>query len=849
MSLAPLLLLRVALEPFEALAPLASPTACRALERLALHTAAVEAEAGELSQALFEAAGKWPDRKGMLVALRRAVHQGRPLGSPAGKAAAYLPAGLAERLAGLEARRRELSEEHARYRERFRADLDRSRRALVALCRQPRFALAIRLVGRSLFTRLQGFAPAGEFRRHDERHALGKLAAYAARFAAKTSPNSVFCATALAGWGGARVRGENSLARLDALLSVAEARKVAACLAVDGELAPAVTPRPNPTLRGTAGGGWTFWRPVSPRDEGDEEVRCEVGGQPMVDLLLEPMRNGSPSPRLPELLAALARKSGFAVEDLAGFLGELAGRGLLAAEVEIPYNCRRPLAYVAGRARGAGLTPPWLVPVEALEERVDRLAGLADDAKVAELAAIESALDALPHVRPLRGDELFRFDAATALEVALPRAVLTDLRTFVGRYARLFGALYPEPVLRRQWGRPFLARFPADTDVELLDLYHGVFEPRFGPRPLTFPDPPPETMEIFARVQGFFADKARVAHELGADEVELTDGDWETLFAGLPAEPRWSAGALFQVGARDAAAIEAGELRLAINALFPAGIALARFAHLHGDGGLDEAIPREVRAAWSPLERAGAVLAEITFTHPGRTANAGLRPALFPYEIELPGEAVSPGATAIPLNDLVVRWDSGEERFRLRSLALGAEVLPVISSGINPEGFVSFLVQIGRQGLQPLAHFPGFGVPGLSAWPRFVTGRTVLFRRSWSFLPEDGPAFPDPALERRDPDAAAADFFLALDRWRRRSRLPRHVFVHTGLDPKPFYADLESALSAELLRRALQGRAMPGEERPEFFVTEMLPAPDEMWIGDGRGHYAGEFLVQLRNPD
>jgi len=31
-------------------------------------------------------------------------------------------------------------------------------------------------------------------------------------------------------------------------------------------------------------------------------------------------------------------------------------------------------------------------------------------------------------------------------------------------------------------------------------------------------------------------------------------------------------------------------------------------------------------------------------------------------------------------------------------------------------------------------------------------------------------------------------------------------------------------------------------------VTEMLPAPDELWVRDEAGAYASEFLVQMEGP-
>ena len=111
---------------------------------------------------------------------------------------------------------------------------------------------------------------------------------------------------------------------------------------------------------------------------------------------------------------------------------------------------------------------------------------------------------------------------------------------------------------------------------------------------------------------------------------------------------------------------------------------------------------------WRPLAREGDLFAEVTYNHYGRSANAGLRPVLFRHEIELPGDKGSPGVEALPLNDLVVRYDSASKRLVLRSLSRRFEVIPVLSSGVNPVGFVSDLVHIGRQGWQNVGYLPGF---------------------------------------------------------------------------------------------------------------------------------------------
>ena len=179
--------------------------------------------------------------------------------------------------------------------------------------------------------------------------------------------------------------------------------------------------------------------------------------------------------------------------------------------------------------------------------------------------------------------------------------------------------------------------------------------------------------------------------------------------------------------------------------------------------------------------------------------------------------------------DLTARWDSGARRFVLRSTSRDLEILPVISSGISPEGIISFLTMAGSQGLQPLGFFPGFDVPSITRWPRFTFGNVVVFRRRWVFRPEEMPA-----------GKSVEEHYVATQRWRREQRLPRHVFLHSDTETKPFYADLGSVAWVDLFRRALDATS-------RVHVSEMLPGPDDLWVRDSRGRYASEFLVHLDN--
>jgi hypothetical protein len=396
-------------------------------------------------------------------------------------------------------------------------------------------------------------------------------------------------------------------------------------------------------------------------------------------------------------------------------------------------------------------------------------------------------LEDLPHTRPLHLDELYRLDTASALRLRLPERMLEEVRSGLAPYVRLFSAVYPERIYRTSMASRFLQFFQPEHRRQHVGVYHGVFEPPDNKRrPIAFPDPPAAPFMALerkmrrglVRAREHFARRAREAGP--GEELRIDEGEIREVVGDCP-EPRWSCGALFQVAAADPESILRGEYRLVLSALLHgAGLALARFTHLLGGDATDQnPIVRELRRGWSCLERPGTILAELTYNHNYRTANAGLRPSIFRrHEIELPGEKASAGAEVIPLRELTVRWDTSQERFVLRWTRDGSEVIPVINSGVNPVGVIQFLVNIGQQGLQPLGYFPGFRAVGITRWPRVVCEKVVVFRERWVFPPGDWPVAPRKGFrcgdlvpsKCRDGGAAAACRGIFINRWRIRSR-------------------------------------------------------------------------------
>jgi len=869
-----LAILRISTLPIGTLAPFRSGPAVEAAAAILRVEADLGAGRESLEEALHAAAGGKPDEgdadraraRLAVIALKRSVHNGRPLRDEAiASATPLLPPGVEGRLRAHEGLRSGRASGLEAFRRAFDEDLDRARRELLERTASPLVREGIRLASRSLLSRLRalgGRAPRDWG--HDERHVGAKGLAYLARFCTKTSPNGLFCATALAGIGGGElsIEGSPRIDRVDVIFNIFEAGKITSCLGAVPEVEAAIVPRPNSTLREEAG-AWTFWKFASSRNPTEEETLCRVKENPILRLFIEEAGRGGLG--APALIDAVAARCDVDRADLGGFYQGLVTRGILVAEIEVPYNERRPLRFLSGACRASSCAPAWLPEIERIESEVDRLPAIDSSARIEAMDRIGESMERLPHTRPLTQDELFRLDAASALKVGLPDRVLGDLHESMSLYARLFAAMYPASNYERIFTRSFLAKHPADTDVNFLELYRGFVDPKEGDRPAAFPDPsrtaPPgsdvaRAAAVLKGIRDLLIEAARDHDERAGDgrgrpsseggagaEVEITGGFVQSLLGDAP-EPRWSGGVLFQIAAPDPGAIRDGRYRLVLSSVFNgAGLAQSRFAHLHGGGASSGMNPivRELRRAWACVEHEGALVAEISYNHHARTSNAGLRPSIFTHEIEMPGEKASPGATVIALKDLAVRYDSAAARFVMTWIPKGAEVIPVITSGVNPVGITSFMVTAGYQGIQPVGYFPGFDVEGIKHWPRVRCGPLVLFREQWVFRQEDWPASPAPG----DPSPDAS-FFLGAARWRARHRLPRHVFVHTSEEPKPRYVDLEAPLFVDLLRRSVA--ALAGNSSGTLHVSEMYPGPEDLWIGDERGRFATEFLVQIQGP-
>ncbi len=835
-ELSPHVLVRVACAPFESLGVFGAGTPATWLDLL-------DAAEGEWADArttlevsLFALAGPPVEEaeraraRFALLALRREVHAGRAADSP--RLAALVESGdlgadVVQRWVLASAFRPRTLAAAAGF---IAAADDRDRVAVIVRLSDPLLREGLRLVGRSLAARAERLVQRDRSRwRASDRQASATVLEYMARMATKTSPNGVFCATALGGWSEvAHAEGAARPARVVARLNIAEARKLAVPLLRDPVFAGAPVGL-NPSLL-REGDGWSWWREAAADDPQALEQRARVRTTPLLEALIAHLEALDEVDRA-ALIAWAGKRAG---PNAAAWIECLLTAGLLVDGRGIPHLEPRPLRWLAAAAVRAAaeagpdsVTPAWVPLVEQLEARVDAIEHASSSA--GRMRAYDEVLAAAAHLsveRTLDEDALVRIDCAAPLEVTLPHAVGEEIRRVLPRYARLFAALYPPAVRLAPYRSRFLARYPADQDVLLAELFHGVFDDLGAFARSSYPDPariaaagePDEEVrqagEAHVRFRRFFAERCG-----GADELELEDADWEYLAGSAPA-PAFSCGLLFQL-----VPLADGE-RVVWNGIYGPGLAVSRLAALH------PALARVAPEGWAPLVPPGSVPAEIPYGHAGRTANAGLRPSVFPDEIALPGETPTPGARTFPLSDLLMRYDSATRRFALRSRRHRVAVVPVLTSGLSPEGFVSFLVAVGQQDAPPLALFPDFDDGRIGAAPRIVSGRTVLFRRRWSLAPDEVRA----VLLGGD----RLDRLRRLRRWARERSLPPRVFASTVGAPKPRFVHLESPTFLHVLEElAVEGTPL--------VLREMLPAPEDAWFRDAEGSYAIEFLAHVRD--
>lgn len=143
---------------------------------------------------------------------------------------------------------------------------------------------------------------------------------------------------------------------------------------------------------------------------------------------------------------------------------------------------------------------------------------------------------------------------------------------------------------------------------------------------------------------------------------------------------------------------------------------------------------------------------------------------------------------------------------------------------------------------ETLSTITGHGMEFMEAsahTPRISLDQLVICRESWRF-----PAAELAFIHEDD----AQQRFLGFRRWKLAHAMPRFVFAKVPVEVKPFYVDFESPVYLEILAKKIRKNLTSDRAQEPVVVTEMLPAPHELWLPDDQGRrYTSELRIVARD--
>ncbi|MER5360753.1 lantibiotic dehydratase [Streptomyces sp. NPDC002785] len=846
--------------PVSTLEDMRSPELWRRVEAMRAAGQWLARTAARLSDQLHEEVGRAGPAKPVLVALRRAVHNGRPLTDRLwnGEVRALLPEPLVAEVeewrrlrAGLPAARDGLDEL-----------IDHQARSQGALLRKaaadPGFQYGLALSSPVLLAEVRKWLAHPDERPPGRSLAL-RLVIYLARVTMKTSPFSTFTVSGLGSWD--RVPVERSR---PAVVTVAEAnvwvvQQIVRALEGHPELLGRRRLRLNPSAT-LVGDRWEF---LGPQDA--EEPLRSLPATAAVRMCVTVVREGRPTRE--ETARIIAGRTGNSPAKAATYLERLVELGLV--EVERPFADQCPDHVAALRGLLAGASSPELVAIDrelaALSGLVAGYPGLTDPAD--RTGAVEAVNGCLRRIRDLLGpDRLMLPTKNSVIENALLaepfpgpdraawRPVLRDLDALRRCWAVLDPALPGRIALADLFAErigpgsavPFLAFhrmvqgwLRSDPELSAL-LSVGVHGYRAMHRHRL-----PRIREL-AAVRDALCEVVGSAPPDGNGIVRIAA---DQLLAVAADRPVW-------MGAPDSVAFYGQPLdgpdgpAFVVNAVNSGhGRGRDRIRRLLTQAGADALRDTVVDTA-PPLP---GVLRADTRRHFG--SNVGLRASALPLEIDCPeGASDSPADRRIRLGDLLVRHDPELGLLVLHARGRTDEIRPV-HPGLVAELWLPPALRLLMQSLGATSNLliPGrrmFGDPSLDevgevlAQPRVVVGSTTVSRRQWVLPPGSVPTRAKGESDQR--------LLLRLADWLAGHGMPQRCFVR-ALDPrsvvsgevwrvksrKPVYVDFANLLLIGVLERLLAA----GPEQV-VFLQEALPDAGRL-PDHGGGPRVTEYLVEI----
>lgn len=133
----------------------------------------------------------------------------------------------------------------------------------------------------------------------------------------------------------------------------------------------------------------------------------------------------------------------------------------------------------------------------------------------------------------------------------------------------------------------------------------------------------------------------------------------------------------------------------------------------------------------------------------------------------------------------------------------------------------------------PFVMNKGSWIPPLRHTPRILIDKLVIRRATWRFTANE---------LKFGSEKDESTRFLEARRWMKENGLPRHMFVRSATEVKPFYLDWDSPIFVEGLSHYLRVAQSSAEGQTEFTFSEMLPDLNQLWLRDGKDeNYTSEL--------
>ncbi|MEU7057402.1 lantibiotic dehydratase [Streptomyces sp. NPDC046197] len=845
--------------PAATLDELRSPDLWRQIGTVLAGERALTSATEQLSDELYRLIGTAGTGKPQLVALRRAVHNRRPLNARCWNddVRALLPPSLEQAVRDWLRRTAELGRATARLDDL----LDHHTRAGHALLRKAVADPAVRhglVLSSPVLHEQLGKWLARPDETPPDRGLAQRLAKYLARITVKTTPFSTFTVSGLTHWSTGEPGGPapDLTVRSVVEINVWLVQQIVRELSRHPAVAAGLGLRLNPSAV-RAGDRWEFLGP------GPEEPLRAIAATPAVQVCVDAVTETDRTRAA--TVAEVATRTGSPLPRAADYVARLVELGLLETVRPFADQDLDPLGALRAWTEAAG---PQLAGVraglDAVAAHLDGYPRLTDpEERLRRLRAVEAGLRRVSaQVAELTGTDgldlpaknTFVENAVLTTAPAGPdrrvwAPVLRDLDTV----RRLYALLDPALPGRVALADAFAEHFEPGATVPLLTFHRAVQQwlredPGLPPllsmgthgyRALTGHRLP--RVRALARAREELC-AAALPPAGGADTVEVDRARLAALAADWPSWMRAPDSVAFYGqphGTEDAP-------RFVVNAVNSGhGRGRDRIARLLAQAGAGAAPDR-------PGPADGVLLAD-TCRHFG--SNVGLRTSLLANEIDYPeGRSLRGPGGRIPLADLEVRHDPARGLLTLRSHSRDAEVRPV-HPNLIAELWLPPAIRLLLQAFGTTSNLliPGrrmFGdtsldaVDGLLAEPRVVMGEVTVSRRQW--------VFPASSVPVRAPAEGDRRHLLRLAEWLGTHGMPTRCFVR-ALDPasvvegsvwrvksrKPLYVDFANPLLVGVFERLL------GNRDQVLFLQEALPDPSDFPHHGAHGSRVTEYVIEI----